>query len=83
MAAAARAGGTLERFVGRLPDTLNYDERVELDGKWVAVELYSPVTLPLRKFEAVGASAAECRRQLAARGLDPANYEYLPLTKPF
>ena len=73
----------MDRFIGRSPETLTYDERVELNGKWVALEFYTPETLPLRTFEAVGTSAAECRRWLIARGLDPANYEYLPLAKPF
>ena len=74
---------SLERFVGRSPDTLNYAERFELDGKWAAFEMYTPEKLPLRLFAAVGDSAVECRRQLVARGLSPSEYEFLPLRKPF
>ena len=69
----------LERYIGRTPENLTWKEARELRGKWVAVELYSPATLPLRRFAAVGESAAECRRQLLARGLDPAKFEYVPL----
>jgi hypothetical protein len=68
-------------FIGRSPDNLSWRERIELDGVWVAFEMYSPVKLPLRRFEAIGESAAECRQQLAMRGLDPTEYEYLPLQR--
>ena len=73
----------LERFVGRSPESLNYSERLELDGKWAAFEIYTPDRLPLRRFEAVGDSARECRRQLAARGLKLSDYEFVPLRRPF
>lgn len=66
----------LDRFVGRGGDSLTFGERQELAGKWVAIEIYSPVTLPLRVFRAVGDSAAECRRQLRDRGLDVTHFEY-------
>jgi hypothetical protein len=68
----------LKRFVGRSPDSLSWKERLELNGCWVAFEIYSPLTLPLRRFEAVAESSAECRRQIAARRADPTNYEYVP-----
>ena len=74
---------SLERLVGRSPDSLNYAERSELDGKWAAFEIYTPEKLPLRLFAAVGDSASECRRQLAAKKLDPSEYEFVPLRKPF
>lgn len=73
----------LERFLGRSPDNLNYAERYELDGKWVAFEKYTPEKLPMRLFEAVGESARDCRKQLVARGFDPSEYEFVPLRKPF
>jgi hypothetical protein len=74
------AARDLSRYIGRSPDNLSWKERLEMDGVWVALEIYSPVKLPLRRFEAVGTSAAECRRQLQARGLDPTEYEYVPFT---
>ena len=72
---------TAAKFIGRSPDNLSWRERLELEGAWVAFELYSPVTLPLRRFEAVGDSAAQCREQLKARGLNPTDYEYLPFSR--
>ncbi|HET8549834.1 MAG TPA: hypothetical protein VFL57_17615 [Bryobacteraceae bacterium] len=75
------AARDLSRFIGRSPDNLSWKEQLELDGVWVAFEMYSPLRLPLRRFEAIGESAAECRRQLEARGADPTEYEYLPLAR--
>jgi hypothetical protein len=75
------AARDLSRFLGRSPDNLSWKERLDLDGVWVAFEMYSPLKLPLRRFEAIGESAAECRRQLEARGLDPTEYEFLPLSR--
>jgi hypothetical protein len=74
------AARDLSRFIGRSPDSLTWRERLELTGTWVAFELYSPLTLPLRRFEAIGHSAAECRRQLLSRGLDATNYEFVPFS---
>jgi hypothetical protein len=74
------AARDLSRFIGRSPDNLSLKERLVLDGAWVAFEIYSPLKLPLRRFDAIGDSAAECRRQLGARGLDPTEYEYLPFS---
>ena len=66
-------------FLGRPVDTLTLPERETLAGKWIALELYTPQTLPLRIIEALGESPAACVRQLAARGLKPANYEFVPI----
>lgn len=73
----------LTRFIGRFPDSLNYEERAELNGKWVAFEFYSPARLPLRVIEAVGATPAECRRQLIERGFNPSGFELIPLRNSF
>jgi hypothetical protein len=70
-------------LVGRSPDRLTPAERARLAGKWIALEIYTPQTLPLRKIEAVGESAADCARQLAQRGLDPRNFEYTMLFPPW
>jgi hypothetical protein len=67
----------LEQFIGRTLDNLTFKEQGELRGKWVAVEIYTPRTLPFRTFEAVGETAAECRAVLRQRGLDPLQFEYL------
>jgi hypothetical protein len=63
-------------LVGREPERLTIRERQALLGKWVAMELYSPETLPLRRLEAIGDSVADCVRQLRDRGLDPRRFEF-------
>lgn len=63
-------------LTGREPERLSILERQALSGMWVAVELYSPETLPLRRIAAVGTSAAGCMQALARRGLDPKKFEY-------
>ena len=72
-----------EQAIGRAPEQLSLDERVRLIGKYVALEFYSPETLPLRRIEAIGDSLEECVRMLKARGLDPANFEYSRLAPPY
>jgi hypothetical protein len=69
--------------VGRAPEQLSLEERAALAGKYIALEVYSPATLPLRRIEAIGASAAECARGLRERGLDATGYEYVMLTPPY
>jgi hypothetical protein len=54
-------------------------ERLALAGKWIALERYTPKTLPLRIIEALGDSPAACVRQLADRGLKPVDYEFVPV----
>ena len=70
-------------FVGRPVDGLDLDERIRLAGKWIAMELYTPATLPLRVISAIGDSARACIADLRARGLDPAKFEILPLRSPY
>ena len=65
-------------YIGRSPESLSRKEKQRLSGMWIATELYSPDTLPLRMIEAVGASAAECVRMLRDRGLDPRKFEMTP-----
>ena len=65
-------------FIGRSPDSLSRKDKVRLSGLWIATELYSPETTPLRVIEAVGASPAECVRMLRERGLDPRKFEMTP-----
>jgi hypothetical protein len=73
----------LEQFVGRAPDRLNLAEREALVGKFVALELYTPKNLALRRIEAVGDSIKDCVAGLRRRGLDPLNYEFTPLKAPY
>jgi len=72
-----------ERAIGRSPDRLTVEERLQLAGKYVALEVYSPETLPLRRIEAIGDSLEDCVSMLKARGLDPAHFEFTRLAPPY
>jgi hypothetical protein len=69
----------LNAAIGRPVDSLTIDERLKLAGQWIALERYTPATLPLRMIEAIGSTPAECVRQLAASGKDPTRYEFVPV----
>jgi len=69
--------------IGRSPERLTPEERLRLAGKYVALEIYTPKTLPFRRIEAIGDSAAECIEALEARGLDPLRFEFTLLAPPF
>lgn len=66
----------MTQWVGKPLDGLSLKERVALTGKWIALEVYTPETLPLRTIEACGDSSRECIRQLQGRGLDAARFEF-------
>ena len=68
---------------GRYPEQLSIAELTALEGRVVALEIYTPETLPLRRIEAIGETAEECMAQLAARGLDPRRFEYTVLKAPY
>jgi hypothetical protein len=80
---AATAAEDLKRAIGRSPDRLTLDERVLFAGKFVALEIYTPETLPLVKIEAIADSLAGCIRMLKSRGLDPAQFEFRLLPRPY
>ena len=69
--------------IGRSPERLSLEERFALAGKYVALEVYTPQAIPLRRIEAIGDSTGECVRGLKARGLDPARFEFTRLTQPY
>jgi hypothetical protein len=71
------------RAIGHAPEDLTLTERFALRGKVYALEIYSPATLPLRRIEAIGDTAEECIGQLRARGLDPENFEFSRLLRPY
>jgi hypothetical protein len=79
-ASAAKDAG---RALGRNPDRLTLAERQALVGKYIALEIYSPETIPLRRIEAIGDSLAECVRTLQSRGLDPQFFEFSRLAPPY
>lgn len=72
-----------QQAIGRAPERLSLDERLALIGKYIALEVYTPETLPLRRIEAIGDSIEECVRQLQARGHDPAHFEFSRLGPPY
>jgi hypothetical protein len=72
-----------EKFVGRPLDRLTLAEREALVGKFIAVEVYSPKNLALRRIAAMGEDVRECVAGLRRRGLDPFNYEFTPLNPPY
>jgi hypothetical protein len=72
-----------QRAIGRAPERLNLDERLALTGKYVALEIYTPEALPLRRIEAIGDTVQECVRQLVVRGLDPMQFEFTRLGPAF
>ena len=69
--------------IGRAPERLSLEERLALNGKFIALEIYTPQDLPLRRIEAIGDTPEECLRQLAARGLDATLFELTRLTPPY
>jgi hypothetical protein len=71
------------RALGRNPDRLTLTERLALAGKYIALEIYSPEEIPLRRIEAIGDSMAECLRNLQSRGLDPRRFEFTRLARPY
>jgi hypothetical protein len=70
-------------IIGRSPDRLTLEEQFRLAGKCIALEIYSPETLPFRLIEAIGDSIADCVRALVAKGRDPKQFEYRLLPLPY
>jgi hypothetical protein len=69
--------------IGRAPEQLTLDERHKLTGQFIALEIYTPEDLPLRRIEAIGNSITECITMLRSRGLDPARFEFSRLGRPY
>lgn len=65
------------KIIGRSPERLTLEERRRIAGLWIALEVYTPETVPLKRIEALGASVVECVRQLQQRGLDPRGFEFV------
>ena len=70
-------------MAGRSPEDLSLEERRALAGSWIALELYSPQTVPLKQIRAIAGSVAECAAALRREGLDPAKFEYTMLKQPY
>lgn len=65
------------KLIGRAPERLTLEERSQLAGWWVAYEVYTPQTLPLKRIEAAGKDIFACITQLEGRGLDPRQFEFM------
>ncbi len=78
-----KTASELSSFIGRFPDQLTLNERWSLVGVWIALEKYTPETLPVRRIEAIGESTVECVRMLQALGLDARNFEFMPVGTPW
>jgi hypothetical protein len=72
-----------ELAIGRSPERLTLQERLALAGKFIALEIYTPQNLALRRIEAIGDSSADCIRILRARGLKPTAFELSRLPAPY
>jgi hypothetical protein len=70
-------------YLGKEPERLTIQERLNAAGKWIALEIYSPRTLPLRRIEAIGDNVHDCVQQLGGRGLDPRVFEYQLVTPAY
>ena len=69
--------------LGHAPEELSPALRTLVAGQWVALELYDPHRLPLRKIAAIGDSAAACFASLRAQGRNPAHFEAIEMHGPF
>jgi hypothetical protein len=72
-----------KKILGRAPERLTLEEMHALAGKFIALEIYSPETLPARRIEALGDTVDDCIRELIARGLDPKRFEFTRLKPAF
>lgn len=80
---AATSAFDPKKILGRAPERLTLDEAQALAGKFIALEIYSPDTLPARRIEAIADTVDECIRQLNERGLDPHQFEFSRLKPAF
>jgi len=80
---AISAASDPQQAIGRAPERLTLEERLALSGKFIALEIYTPEALPLRRIEAIGDSVDQCVAQLNQRKHDPARFEFIRLGPPY
>ncbi len=68
-----------KQAIGRAPERLTLEERIALTGKFIALEVYTPEALPLRRIDSI----EDCARQLTQRGHDPLRFEFSRLEPPY
>jgi len=73
----------IENLLGRAPEQMSLEERRQWVASWIAVEIYSTKTIPLRRIQAAGKDVHECIAMLRKRGLNPANFEFSLLPPPY
>lgn len=73
----ARNASSMQRFLGRNPDEFSLSERARLAGTWIALELYNPANLALRRIAALGESPEACQAALQAQGRDSGDFQYI------
>ncbi|MCC7340608.1 MAG: hypothetical protein IT170_05935 [Bryobacterales bacterium] len=66
-----------QRYLGRNPDELSLAERSDLAGTWVALELYHPANLALRRIAALGQSPEACQAVLREQGKDSGEFQFI------
>lgn len=71
------------KVIGREPERLSLSEAIALAGQFVAIEVYTPESRPLRRIEAVAETPEDCIRELVSRGLDLRRYEITRFKPPF
>lgn len=71
------------KLIGAEIDNLSFDQHFALTGQWIALEVYTPKTRPIRRIAAVADSAADCMNAIASQGLDPAQFEFSKVTPPY
>ena len=72
-----------DTLIGRAPEDLSIEEHLAVAGQWVALEVYTPASLPQRRIQALGATAAECVRHLRRRGLDSSQFEFVLMRRAY
>jgi hypothetical protein len=72
-----------KQAIGRSPERLTLEERLALTGKFIALEIYTPEALPLRRIEAISDSVDDCVEQLIHRGHDPTHFEFSRIEPPY
>jgi hypothetical protein len=72
-----------QEAIGRSPDALTLEERIAWVGDYIAMEMYTPERLPLRRIEAIGESLDACIAMLRERGLDPRDFEFTRIGPPY
>ncbi len=72
-----------QSVVGLSPERLSIRQLTALAGYVVALEVYTPETVRVRRIEAIGETAEDCIAELAHRGLNPLRFEYVVLKAPW